>query len=61
MDAQPSYVQMEKEITQHNAQNRVTRQESQIRQLKNSLEVAKTASPVEEISLEIVSSQKVDR
>jgi conjugal transfer mating pair stabilization protein TraG len=59
-DVQPSYAQMEKEINQHQVQNRVARQESQIRQLKDSIEMSK-ATPEQEEPFEIASSQTVER
>lgn len=59
-DAQPSYAQMENEISQHQAQNKVTRQESQIRQLKDSIEMSK-APPEQEEPFKIASSQTVER
>jgi hypothetical protein len=58
--SQPSYAQMEDEISQHHAHNKVAHQEKQIRQLKDSIELAQVM-PKEEESLDMSSSQMMER
>jgi hypothetical protein len=61
VDTQPSYVQIESDIRQHNAQNKLTHQENQIRKLKDSIELSKAQSSSEDEPFEIVSSQTMDK
>ena len=60
-EGQPSYVQMETDIAQRHAQNRVERQERQMRELKNSMELSRDQTPSGEEPFDLSSSQIVDR